>query len=107
MAVRIPWAGILLAGDYLSPIEIPTMDHGGGAEDYLGTLTLLRDAVAGVEVVVPGHGPTIDAVQALRIADEDQRYLRGLLQDGDAELPDGRRSAEQQRLHARNVATLG
>jgi glyoxylase-like metal-dependent hydrolase (beta-lactamase superfamily II) len=107
MAIRIPWAGILVVGDYLSPIEIPTLDHGGRVEDYLRTLGLLREAIAGVEQVVPGHGPTIGAEEAVRILAEDERYLGGLLEDGDAELPDGRRSAEQRRLHARNVATVG
>lgn len=29
MAVLIPWAHVLLAGDYLSPVELPTFSEGG------------------------------------------------------------------------------
>ena len=107
MAIRIPWAGVLVAGDYVSAIEIPTVDHGGRVEDYLQTLARLREALDGVEQVVPGHGPVAGAEDARRVIDEDEHYLRDLLERGEqAELPEGRRTAEQRRLHSRNVAAL-
>jgi glyoxylase-like metal-dependent hydrolase (beta-lactamase superfamily II) len=107
MAIRIPWASVLVAGDYLSSIEIPTIDHGGRVEDYLQTLARLRDALDGVEQVVPGHGPVTGAGSTMHIIEQDERYLRDLLERGaDAELPQGRRTPEQRRLHSRNVAAL-
>ena len=29
MAVWVPWARVLVAGDYLSPVEIPMISEGG------------------------------------------------------------------------------
>ena len=43
MAIWIPWARILVAGDYLSDVEIPSLDERRGALDsYLATLERLR-----------------------------------------------------------------
>lgn len=107
MAVVVPWARVLVAGDYLSSVEIPTLGDGGDVESYLVTLERLRLLLAGCEQVVPGHGPVIDRARALGILDEDLAYLTALAERGaDAELPGGRRSPEQRRLHAGNVAAL-
>src|SRR5262249_7103859 len=35
MALLIPWAGVLLAGDYLSPVELPVLGAGGTVDGYL------------------------------------------------------------------------
>jgi glyoxylase-like metal-dependent hydrolase (beta-lactamase superfamily II) len=107
MAVLIPWALVLVAGDYLSAIELPTLNEGGDLQAYLATLERLRALVAHAEHVVPGHGPVLDGDRALSVLEEDAAYLQALAEHGvNAELPDGRRSAAQRELHRQNVATL-
>jgi glyoxylase-like metal-dependent hydrolase (beta-lactamase superfamily II) len=107
MALLVPWAGVLVAGDYLSSVEIPTVGRGGEVHAYIATLDRLRPLLARCEQVVPGHGPVMDEARALEVLDEDLGYLRGLIELGaGAELPAGRRSREQRRLHERNVAAL-
>jgi glyoxylase-like metal-dependent hydrolase (beta-lactamase superfamily II) len=99
LAVWMPWAGVLCAGDYLSPVEIPMIEH--SVEEYLATLDRLEPLVEAAEWVVPGHGGPIDAARAAAILREDRAYVQGL---PDAPLPLARRSAEQRRIHERNVA---
>jgi glyoxylase-like metal-dependent hydrolase (beta-lactamase superfamily II) len=107
MAVLIPWALVLVAGDYLSAIELPTLNEAGDLQAYLATLERLRALVAHAEHVVPGHGPVLDGDRALSVLEEDAAYLQALAEHGvNAELPDGRRSAAQRELHRQNVATL-
>lgn len=107
MAVRIGWAGVLVAGDYLSGVEIPTLHDGGDPEAYLSTLARLAPLVAGVEHVVPGHGPVLDAAGARSILEEDLAYLGELVERGaGAELPPTRRGRSQRESHAKNVARL-
>ena len=131
MAVWIPWARVLVAGDYLSPIELPMLgggdtvggvdaarrgDAAGGGDvagggdmlgAYLATLDRLRPLVTGAEHVVPGHGPVIDGPTALRVLDEDVAYLQALREHGArAELPPQRRSQVQRELHAQNAGRL-
>jgi glyoxylase-like metal-dependent hydrolase (beta-lactamase superfamily II) len=109
MAVWIGWARVLVAGDYLSSIEVPTLAAGEGMIDaYLATLERLAPIVAEVEHVVPGHGPVLDHARALAVLDEDRAYLNALGERGEeAELPPGRRSKAQRELHAQNVARVG
>ena len=108
MAIFAGWAGVLIAGDYLSKIEIPALGPGGGRGAYLATLEGLRGVVERAEHVVPGHGPIIEGSQALEILEQDLAYLRDLGERGvQAELPQGRRSREQRRVHERNAAALG
>ncbi len=107
MAVWIPWACVLVAGDYISPCEIATLNDGGDVDSYLATLERLRTLVAGAEHVVPGHGPVMGSIRALEVIDEDVDYLRALAQSGvDAKLPAGRRGAAQRKLHGENAAAL-
>jgi glyoxylase-like metal-dependent hydrolase (beta-lactamase superfamily II) len=107
MAVLIGWAGVLVAGDYLSTVELPTLNDGADPDAYLATLRRLRPLVERVEHVVPGHGPVVDRARALALLDEDVAYLHALRDSGvEAELPAGRRSAAQRKLHAENVAAL-
>jgi glyoxylase-like metal-dependent hydrolase (beta-lactamase superfamily II) len=104
MALWVPWAQVLVVGDYLSSIEIPTVSAREGIDSYLATLERLRPLVARAEHVVPGHGPVLDAQRALSVLAEDAAYLQGLLDRGSAaELPRGRRSPAQRELHAGNV----
>lgn len=100
MAIWIPWAGVLVAGDFLSPVEIPWLDEGGSRSAYRATLERLRPLVEQAAHVVPGHGAVLDGVRAAAILREDLAYLDTL------ELPLARRSAEQRRIHGRNVARI-
>ena len=107
MAVVLRWAGVLVAGDYLSPVELPTLTEGGQLEAYLATIDRLRGLAANVEHVVPGHGPILESARALTVLEEDARYLRALAEHGSAaELPPSRRGSAQRRLHEENVAAL-
>jgi glyoxylase-like metal-dependent hydrolase (beta-lactamase superfamily II) len=108
MAVWIGWARVLVAGDYLSPIELPTLGEAGNMLDaYLATLERLRPFVELAEHVVPGHGPVIDGPAALRVLGEDAAYLNDLRARGaEAELPPQRRSKVQRELHAQNLARV-
>ncbi len=72
----VPHAGVLVAGDMLSDIEIPLLDtvEPDPLGDYRAGLALLA-AVPGVTCVIPGHGHVGDAAEFRRRADADARYL--------------------------------
>jgi glyoxylase-like metal-dependent hydrolase (beta-lactamase superfamily II) len=107
MAVWTPWARVLVSGDYLSPVEIPTLNEGGDADAYLATLERLRQLVADAEHVVPGHGHVLDRARALAILDEDRDYLRALARRGpEVELPRRGSTRLQRATHARNLARI-
>jgi len=102
MAIWVPWARVLLCGDYLSPVEIPTWHEADGSRSaYRATLDRLRPLVDQADWVVPGHGGPIDGQRALAIWREDVAYVE------DWTLPLARRDAQQQRLHERNRAARG
>jgi glyoxylase-like metal-dependent hydrolase (beta-lactamase superfamily II) len=104
MALWAPWAGVLVVGDYLSPVEIPMLSEGGSASAYLATLARLEPLVEAAEHVVPGHGGAIDSVRAAAILREDRAYLEALVERGaDAPLPLARRTGAQRAIHAKNV----
>jgi glyoxylase-like metal-dependent hydrolase (beta-lactamase superfamily II) len=106
-AVWAPWTGVLCAGDYLSPVEIPMLSEGGSLDAYLATLRRLRPLVEAAGTVVPGHGGPVSGEAALRVLDEDEAYLEALRERGaGAPLPPGRASAEQRRIHAENAQSL-
>jgi len=62
----MPWLGVLVCGDYLSPVEIPWISDGGSLEAYVATLARLRPLVQSVENVVPGHGGPIERDRGAR-----------------------------------------
>jgi len=103
MAVWIGWAGVLVAGDYLSAVEIPVLGEGASVEAYLTTLERLRPLVSQATHVVPGHGPVLDPDRTLVVLEEDVAYLRALRDGGPTNLPNGRRSKAQQRIHTENL----
>jgi len=75
-AVYFPSAGVLVAGDMLSDIEIPILDT--VADDPLGdyrTGLQRLAAIPGVRWVIPGHGHIGDAAEFRRRLDADNRYL--------------------------------
>jgi glyoxylase-like metal-dependent hydrolase (beta-lactamase superfamily II) len=101
MALWAPWAGVLVAGDYLSPVEIPMLSPSGSVSQYLTTLNVLEPLVEQAAHVVPGHGGPIDGEQALAILREDRAYLETL--GPDSSLPLARRTGAQRAVHAKNV----
>ena len=101
MAIWIPWARVLVAGDYLSPVEIPMLSEGGSVSAYRATLERLRPLVEAADHVVPGHGAVLDGARALAILREDVAYLETW------ELPLARRSGAQRKIHAENVERAG
>ncbi len=105
-AFWMPWTRVLVCGDYLSPVEIPTLSAGGSIAAYQATLRRLRPLVAQAETVVPGHGAPLSRDQALRLLEQDVSYLDGLAdsqQSGATPLPEGRRTAVQKRIHQENL----
>jgi glyoxylase-like metal-dependent hydrolase (beta-lactamase superfamily II) len=104
MALWIGWAAVLVAGDYLSSVEIPVLGEGGSLDAYLATLERLRPLVSAAEHVVPGHGPVLDRTRAWAVLEDDIAYLSALRERGAAaELPEGRRTRAQRAIHAANV----
>ena len=103
MAVLIPWAGVLVCGDYLSPREIPMLSPGGSRQSYLATLRRLEPLVERATTVVPGHGEPLDSVRALAILREDAAYLEALPEE---RLPLARRTGAQQKIHQQNVSRM-
>ncbi len=107
MAVVIPWAKVLVCGDYLSPVEIPMLSPGGSIDAYAETLVGLRPLVDAAETVVSGHGAPISREAATRVLDEDAAYLEALRRDGpEAELPKSRRTSAQLTIHKANAHRL-
>ena len=75
-AVFFPDAGVLVAGDMLSDIEIPLLAY--VADDPLGDYRTGLERLAAVTAVrwlVPGHGHLADAAEFRRRLDADRRYL--------------------------------
>lgn len=108
MAIWIPWVGALVAGDYLSAIEIPFFGQGRGTlPAYRDTLQRLRPLVESADYVVPGHGPVLEGGRALAVLEEDLIYLGELAEHGAAQLPVGRRTKSQRGLHAENLLATG
>ncbi len=107
-AYWMPWLGVLVCGDYLSPVEIPMLSPGGSIAAYLDTLERLAALIESAEWVVPGHGAPLSAQRALEILGADDAYLRELARDpGAARPPRGASSHTQKQIHAANVSLAG
>jgi glyoxylase-like metal-dependent hydrolase (beta-lactamase superfamily II) len=103
MAIWVPWARVLVVGDYLSPVEIPWLHASASA--YVATLNRLEPLVEEAEHVVPGHGAPMDGTRAAAILREDRAYVEALLAEGEkAKLPIARNNAAQRQIHDANVA---
>jgi glyoxylase-like metal-dependent hydrolase (beta-lactamase superfamily II) len=81
MMLLARWCGVLVCGDYLSDVELPTWTD---KALYRKTLDRLRGLVGEAEVVVPGHGSPMPREAALRVLEEDVAYL------DDGTVPKGR-----------------
>ena len=105
MAIVVPWAGVLVAGDYLSPVEIPMLNEGGGRG------RVPRDAGAPApaggrraRTSSPGTGRRSRPRRPRAILEQDAPTCSDLGERGaDAVLPEGRRSHEMLRVHERNA----
>jgi glyoxylase-like metal-dependent hydrolase (beta-lactamase superfamily II) len=106
-AYWLPWANVLVCGDYVSPVEIPMLSSGGSVPAYRQTLARLGGLIAQAEWVIPGHGAPISAQRAQEVLTEDDAYLERLVGDPSAtELPTGRATTTQREIHAANVAAV-
>jgi hydroxyacylglutathione hydrolase len=78
----LPEAGVLLAGDMLSDLEIPLLDLAAAdpVTDYRAGLDALESAAREhrVSVLVPGHGHVGDAAELTRRLGLDRAYLDAL-----------------------------
>ena len=76
-ALVLPDAGVLVAGDMLSDVEIPLLDLSADdpVGDYVRALALLE--ATGADVVVPGHGH-VGSDLGRRVA-ADRAYLAALV----------------------------
>ena len=103
-AVFLPAAGVLIAGDMLSDIEIPLLDT--DSADPFGDYRRGLDLLAGttdVELVVPGHGHVGDQAEFRRRVAADRRYLDAT--ESGADVDDARLSQEWLKTeHARHRA---
>ena len=107
MSVVAPHAGLLVCGDYLSDVEIPTISPGGSLDSYRATLARLAPLVEAAERVVPGHGSPLERERALAVLDEDVDYLDALERgDERPQLAGGRDTRSQRGIHAQNLTTL-
>jgi glyoxylase-like metal-dependent hydrolase (beta-lactamase superfamily II) len=108
VAYWVPWAEVLICGDYLSPVEIPmiTADSGGSLAAYRETLFRLAPLVNRASTVIPGHGAPLSGERAIEILAEDVAYLAELADGGEVTLPEGRRSPTQRQIHERNLAVV-
>jgi glyoxylase-like metal-dependent hydrolase (beta-lactamase superfamily II) len=106
MALWFEWAGVLVCGDYLLPVEIPWLQEHGDRDAYLATLGRLKPYVERATWIVPGHGAPLEPDRALAIMREDVVYLQAL-PARDAPLPPGRRTRAQRAHHEDNVRKVG
>ncbi len=107
MVIWMQWARVLVAGDYLSTVEIPMLSDGGDVAAYISTLERLRPLVAVAEHVVPGHGPVLDVSRALAVLDEDIGYMSSLAERGaDTAAPSRCTGKAQRAAHAQNLKLI-
>lgn len=78
LAVEVADAGVLIAGDMLSDVELPMPDDADpDLTTYREGLDRLAPVVARMSVIVPGHGsPSTEPMKRL---DADRRYLDDLV----------------------------
>jgi len=94
VAFRVRALGLLVVGDYVSAAEFPFVYESTAA--YRMTLAGLIDLFRRdpPDVVASGHGPLLDAGEALAVAEADLEYLYELRRAVAAALPEGEQAAE-------------
>ena len=74
---RLRDQGLLIVGDYLSVVEFPFATSPAAYRITLaGLIEMLRKDPP--DAVIPGHGPPLEARDALSVAEADLSYLRSL-----------------------------
>ncbi len=90
-AMLIRGSGVLVAGDMLSDVFVPMLDHRQGdrdpLEDYLAGLTALEGVADDVEIVIPGHGSIGQGDEVRARMDLDRAYLHALHEGRDPHDP--------------------
>jgi glyoxylase-like metal-dependent hydrolase (beta-lactamase superfamily II) len=114
LLVSLPDEHLLVVGDYLSSLEIPSIY--GSVREYRDTLQTLVGVIERERplYVVVGHGRPHTSDEALRIADEDLEYIEAVVAYAEAGcppdraerivLPDRAPGAADRSAHAANVA---
>jgi glyoxylase-like metal-dependent hydrolase (beta-lactamase superfamily II) len=79
-AVLLADRGVLLAGDMLSDVLIPLLDHRrhGQVGAYETALDLLEEAVGRADVLVPGHGAVAVGPEVVARLAADRAYVDAL-----------------------------
>jgi glyoxylase-like metal-dependent hydrolase (beta-lactamase superfamily II) len=78
-ALLIEDRGVLVAGDMLSDVLVPMLDHTADpVGDYLVGLRLLEDVVDDVDVLIPGHGSVGVADEVRARIERDRAYVLAL-----------------------------
>ena len=98
---------VLVAGDYLSPCEIPSLNSDAGRAAYLASLERLEAMIRRARCVVPGHGWPLAAARAQTILAEDRRYVDGLAGAIPPRVPRHAADPAQQAQHRANLAACG
>ncbi len=108
IAILLSEPGVLVAGDYLSPREIPALDPAAGCAEYLASLDRLEALLTRARCVVPGHGWPLDAARARAILADDRRYVAALAAGHAPTPPRAAADPAQQSQHRANrVAARG
>lgn len=78
-ALLIQDSNVLIAGDMLSDVLIPMLDHTADPiEDYLNGLHVLESAAGDADVLIPGHGSVGGPDQVRARIELDRAYLIAL-----------------------------
>jgi glyoxylase-like metal-dependent hydrolase (beta-lactamase superfamily II) len=104
VAVLVPGAGVLVAGDMLSDVELPMPADGESLEHYAAGLATLADAVRAARWLIPGHG-TVTTDPRARL-EADLRYLDDLM-SGRATEDERAQDPENAELHEANLRKAG
>ena len=114
MVISLPDEHLLVAGDYLSSLEIPAAH--ASVHDYRTTLQMLIGVIERERplYVVVGHGRPHTSEEALRIADDDLDYVEAVIRYAEAgcppdhaeqiAVPERAAGANDRVVHAANVA---
>jgi glyoxylase-like metal-dependent hydrolase (beta-lactamase superfamily II) len=88
-ALVIEDAGVLVAADMLSDVEIPLLDPEAHDPigDYLTGLDLLAHAARDVTVLIPGHGHVARGTEIGARIDADRSYVRAIARERDPKDP--------------------
>lgn len=105
-ALWLPDAGVLVAGDLLSDVEIPLPFEPDDIDAYLAGLDRLDPYVRAASVLVPGHGtPSWTPTDRL---DADRRYLDAVLAGRDPDDPRlGNPGMAAEHAHVQRIVARG